>query len=355
MEDEQQKSKWSRVGVPILIVLIVIAVVGIAWAAVRYVNNQNMGEDDLSSRSSQCDNVDTSDWLTYDNAYTVKYPNDWVYEELQGGAGGTQWNVKFGPDKENFLVYVGGSASDVDGLKEDLESGNMVQVTSKYKVLDQTLVNVYSPNDTRLTLQGPESYKSYLFYLVYGNIPPILMGPSDASSDQFSNCEPEVFLKIVDSYQVAQFPGQDDGNVDENVTETTYTDEDSLFSFKLPHGWQMTDRYFYSTAEGITSDVPTVLFKPTGSIDATKNYLNINLRQNFCPDTGSKNTEPIYGDSSIFIDFYYLDGNEVCAEVNLNGVDKNGQSTTHHFLMMYDSSIEGKDIFKDMIRSYLAS
>ena len=350
---------WMTV---VIIVVCIIILGGVTWAAVWYYNHSENEEVEITT-NNQCEDIVTDDWLTYQNGYSISYPKDWVYEELEVGMGATQWSVKFGPAEDNYLVYLGLTAKDLGGYIEDLENGEMNQITEQYQLLDQTEVSFISENDILLTLQGPESYKTYSFYLKPStNLLPIFLGPSDASSDQFENCEPEIYLKMLASYQIAQVPsggdfdmsraGQEEGS-DSNSDEYMYNDIDCGFSFTTPTNWQMTDRYFYSTAGGSEALVPTIVFEPTQpTIDASANYIRVNMRQSFCPDIGSLSQEPASAGSDRIIDFHNLDGEHYCAEIELIGLNKNGISTTHHFLMMYDSSVDGNTIFKSVISSY---
>jgi hypothetical protein len=149
------------------------------------------------TRGGSCSNINTTDWETYQGGeYTIKYPKDWAAaEETPGEGGKLNWFASFGPADLAPLVYIGGYAQGIAELKNNLTT------ELGYSITEETSTTVAGIQATQLTVQPTSggSYPEYYYYLSIGNIPPVIRGPKE--SQILTNCEPQIFEKMLDSYQ----------------------------------------------------------------------------------------------------------------------------------------------------------
>jgi len=149
------------------------------------------------TRGGGCSNIDPTNWQTYQGGeYTIKYPNDWgAAEETPTEGGKLSWFASFGPTDLAPLVYIGGYPQELAELK------NHLTVDLGYNIIEETHETISGIQATRLTVQPAAggSYPEYYYYLSIGNIPPVIRGPKE--SQILTNCEPQIFEKMLETYQ----------------------------------------------------------------------------------------------------------------------------------------------------------
>lgn len=302
--------------------------------------------DQTRETSPDCQ-IDTASWQNYvGGEYTIKYPKDWFSKSENGQEGSTYWTVSFGPSNLASLVYIGGSAPDVDQFKQDLIAAS----GQGFQIKKEETETVSGAQATKFTVEGGSNYPylTYIYYIPLGNVPAIIKGP--ARSNHFAtSCQPEIFAEMVKSYN---FRGMGPWTGSENnASNQTYTDAACGFSFQYPQDWTITENYYYETAGGETATTPTIILKNNAG-DAT---ISINLRQKFCMETPgvSKTREPLYGESPIYIDFMnYLDQGQTCGQVDVTAPDKNGKDSSYRIVAEFPNNQTMIDTLKNFVRSF---
>jgi hypothetical protein len=324
----------------IVFLLFLLAILGYVYRD-RLFHGDNKDSD--SSRSN-CQNIDISAWQTYDNNYKIKYPADWFYKEAAPEAAASQWVNAFGKLNQTAIVWVGTTAYTLAEFKNDL-----VTQTPGFNINGDEIINIDGRPGTKLSVQEKTtSYPSYIYYVPFFNISYIFQGP--AGSDQFSFCEPEIYLKMVDSFKFPALPGMEANDPNASGMQT-YVDTTCNFSFKYLSDWTITENYYYETAGGEKATTPTIILKNK----ANTATIDINLRQKFCMEVPgvSKTRDPLYAESQIYIDFMnYLDQGQTCGQVSLTAPDKNGKNSSYQIVAEFPTNSGIKEVFKDFVRSF---
>jgi len=130
----------------------VVKSVGNRWQVVN--KNQNTNQNvNTDQNDNQPDNgeIDTSDWLTYNNeeyGYSIKYPKGWTMREFPGTKTGAEFNG--GNDKiaiDDRASYIGPSNDPFDKYIQNLEN-------SAYKVSDHP----FNSKEEFITITGIKGY-----------------------------------------------------------------------------------------------------------------------------------------------------------------------------------------------------
>ncbi len=154
-----------------------------------------------------CDNIDTSDWKTYDPAdaeWTIEYPSDWEYstQDISPNEITPQWEVGFGQKDQGKVVWVGIGVTDPEPLKENLEN-----MTPGFDIESEETITVDNEPATKYTVQGrAASYLSYIYAIPYFNLGYLLQGPAIEEPTLFENCEPQIFKLMVDTFDIPEMP-----------------------------------------------------------------------------------------------------------------------------------------------------
>jgi hypothetical protein len=308
---------------------------------------QSGGESNTGSRggaASGCANLDTSQWLTYSNGYNISYPKDWQKTDTSDSnpESPTQWFLDFGPPNNSTYVSLGTTAENPDDFQTYLK--NTTQGLTITKTETAKVGGADAKKYTTKTTGSP--YDQYVYYLSTVNTAQIFRGP--AASSYFSQCEPEIFEKILTSYNnpYANNQGANQGSSD--VHTAAYINAECQFMFEYPSDWAIQSEEYYTTAGGEKALVPTVtLGKASGSSD---NQIIINGRQTACDSApGSSESMEQVGGKNIKI-VRYSDG-QYCASGEKDGKDKNGKVATYQFVTRYkDTAV--KEIFKSLFASF---
>ena len=349
LSDPSPKKGMRKICKIILIIFGVLVMVGVGYYILAaYFSQEESIKESKEEKIQDCSNIDISDWEIYKTlGYTIKYPKDWFSDKMLTSGSGLQWYVAFGPNDQDPLVYIGGFTQYLDEFKQYITTS----MDPAYVIETEEETTISGIESTKLTVRTQEdTHPEYFYYIPADNIPIVIKGPKN--SESFSNCESQIFNKMIESFKYA---GLGVWPQDSSSELISYTSDSCGLSFKYPKDWEVKQNYFYETAEGEKATQPTIVLGSIKEENTTKNYVNINMRQASCAglDRAAKNSEPIDADSDIYIDFTYdLDQKITCAEIELDGFDKNCKNTTHHFVSRFVSDSGIKEIFKDIIKSY---
>jgi hypothetical protein len=174
----------------------------------------NLNQNDNRGKNNQsCKEIDVSLWQKYDAGfYSLKYPTDWqagtvAYSPPPPGKENMSpppWTASFGPKAQNPLVWFGLFRGSKEDFKKEIE-GSSDELSSKYKVLKEEKVKIGDKEGVKLTISAdrlPYSLLAYYFssQVLIGGSVAVFRGPEE--SEYFNSCEPEIFQKIVESFQV---------------------------------------------------------------------------------------------------------------------------------------------------------
>ena len=160
--------------------------------------------------SAACQNLDTSSWQTYSPGYSIKYPPDWEYAVISysqppgenADVSPPPWIISFAPKNQNAIVWLGEVARTLEDFKKILEAASPA-----FKIIKEEKTKIGDKEATKLTLSGGGvSYKTLVYYVSSGNVLPVFRGPDQDA--QFTNCEPQIFKKMLESYQFTKWPGE---------------------------------------------------------------------------------------------------------------------------------------------------
>jgi len=188
------------------------------------------------------------------------------------------------------------------------------------------------------------SYNSYIYYLPYHNLTYLFEGPQK-DEELFTECEPEKFLKMLDTLTFGSSPA-----ASESPSTQTFNGDSGAFSFDYPSGWEIRENYYYETPAGEKASVPTIVLAKTSQPKSDKsNLISINMRQATCQGESATKSEVPAGDKTVTI--YTLSDDSFCAESEATGRDINGKSTTYSFITLYTLP-EVKDVFIALVESF---
>jgi hypothetical protein len=211
MEQEKPKIYWIILGI-----LLALLIAGFfyyyfkVYAPAKRAREQANQNSNTGGVSAACQNLDVSSWKTYSPGYSIKYPADWQYAAISysqppgenADVSPPPWTVSFAPKNQNAVVWLGEVARTLEDFKKILESSSPA-----FEVIKEEKTKIVDREATKLTLSGGGvSYQTLVYYVSSGNVLPVFKGP--AQDAQFKNCEPQIFQKMLESYQFAKWPGE---------------------------------------------------------------------------------------------------------------------------------------------------
>ncbi len=147
--------------------------------------------------------IDTSDWLTYDSGFTIKYPSDWVYQK-QEVTNPTEknpitWEVVFGRSAATNVVWIGHCGRTISTIKQYLTNeqypGTEIREEKNVEVSDKDTIRLKYPSVVT-------DYDIYLYYIHEGmNVPLTIQGPAP---DDPNNLEGEaaIFQAMLETLEI---------------------------------------------------------------------------------------------------------------------------------------------------------